>query len=75
MASDPRPLPEDPSDLSARWRANEAELARLSDLPSGAVDPAERERQLDGEQDEIEGRLGEAWLRENRRDPQGEGQP
>lgn len=46
---------------SDRWHVNEEELQRLADLPVGPVDPAERERQLDREQDQIEGQLSREW--------------
>lgn len=42
-----------------RWKANEAELERLRDLPVGEKDPATRERELEQEQDEIEWEIGE----------------
>lgn len=48
--------------LNDEWLANEAALERLADLPSGELDPAERERQLDREQDEIEYELGVGYL-------------
>lgn len=40
--------------LREEWQRNEAELARLRELPAGAVDPATRERELERRQDEIE---------------------
>lgn len=40
--------------LLRQWRENEIELRRLLELPVGAVDPAERERQLLAEQGRIE---------------------
>lgn len=52
--------------LRRKWQENEAELQRLGDLPTGSADPAERERQIDREQDEIEGLMGEAYLAERR---------
>jgi len=52
--------------LSETWTKNEAELQRLPDLPAGAVDPAERERQLDAEQDGIEYDAGAEWLERQR---------
>lgn len=40
--------------LRLRWRALEAERARLADMPVGQVDPTERQRQIDAEMDAIE---------------------
>lgn len=40
--------------LHEEWKRNEAELARLRELPVGVVDPAARERELERRQDEIE---------------------
>lgn len=40
--------------LHDEWKRNEAELARLRELPVGQVDPAARERELERRQDEIE---------------------
>lgn len=48
--------------LNDQWLANEAALDRLADLPVGEVDPAERERRIDREQDEIEYELGVVYL-------------
>lgn len=50
--------------LSQQWHKNEAELNRLADLPTGSVDPAERERQLDEAQDEIEYEQGIQYLKD-----------
>lgn len=46
--------------LALRWKELEAERQGLSGLPSGSVDPTERERQIDSEMDEIEFDLGAA---------------
>jgi hypothetical protein len=40
--------------LLRRWEAIEAELDALTDIPAGAIDPAERERRLLEAQDVIE---------------------
>ena len=44
--------------LREEWLRNEAELLKLRDLPVGRTDPAAREDELEGRQDEIERRLG-----------------
>ena len=59
----------DPADLSAlkeEWQRNERELEALRLLPTGQVDPAERERQLDARQDEIEYEIGLEALKSRR---------
>lgn len=50
--------PAEADKLRAEWERNEAELQRIRQLPTGSSDPAERERQLDARQDEIEFLLG-----------------
>ncbi len=40
--------------LHEEWKRNEAELARLCELPVGEVDPAAREQELERRQNETE---------------------
>lgn len=40
--------------LHEEWKRNEAELARLRELPVGEVDPAAREQELERRQNETE---------------------
>jgi hypothetical protein len=51
--------------LRQKWNANEAELHGLADLPTGAVDPTERQRQLEAEHHEIEGQLAAGYIQED----------
>lgn len=62
--SNPTPNDSDPASMSKRWRENKAALEPLADLPVGEIDPAERERQIDAEQDEIEWEMGVVALQE-----------
>jgi hypothetical protein len=51
---DPAVDPAAKAQLKDEWLRNESELQRLQELPVEVEDPAERQRQLDARQDEIE---------------------
>jgi hypothetical protein len=52
--------------LNESWAANEERLQKAHDLKAGPEDPAEREAEIDREQDLIEGELGQLFLEERR---------
>lgn len=52
--------------LADRWKANEQRLKDARDLKAGPLSPIDRIDELEREQDQIEGELGEMYLREKR---------
>ena len=58
--------PHELDEMRKRWKANEAELERLKDLPVGPIDPANRAAEIDREQDEIEYEIGRPQRHERR---------